>query len=312
MSDFARDIVEGFARVDRRLSSKYFYDDEGSRIFQEIMGMPEYYLTDREMEILQNRSVEILERTGFQGEFNVIELGAGDGIKTQVMLQAFLDAGARPTYHPIDISREAVDIVSDRLHAEIPELEICPEVGDYFEVLHRITASDTPSLILFLGSNIGNFIPPENAALLNHIYEIMSTGDQLLIGVDLKKDPNMIRNAYNDPHGITKRFNLNLLQRMNRELGADFDIEAWDFYCHYNPFNGEVRSYLVSLKDQDVSFSKMDKGFSFSRYELIWTELSKKYSLQELEDLGKDVGLDLKEHFQDRQEHFTDSLFIRL
>ncbi len=311
MAEFSQDVIAGFGAESKRLSSKYFYDDEGSRIFQEIMAMPEYYLTDCEMEILTQRSVEILERSGLEGTFNVIEMGAGDGVKTQVMLKAFLEAGAAPVYHPIDISKEAVEIVSSRIGRELPDLKIKPEVGDYFKVLHEITSDDMPCLILFLGSNIGNYIPPKNKELVEHIFENMSPGDQLVIGVDLRKDPNMIRRAYDDPHGITKRFNLNLLERMNRELGAGFQLDQWDFYCHYNPMNGEVRSYLVSLCDQSVTFDTMEVPFHFKRNELIWTELSKKYTLEELEDLANDVGLEVKGHFMDSLDHFTDSLFIR-
>lgn len=310
MSQFAIDVQAGLDRADKRLSSKYFYDDEGSQIFQEIMGMPEYYLTDAEMDVLSNRSGEILAAAGLSGRFNVVELGAGDGMKTQRMLQRFLNEGAQPVYRPIDISAKAVEIVCSRLKKELPQLEVKPEVGDYFERMQAITANAEPSLILFLGSNIGNYMPPDNLNLVKLISDNMSKGDQLVIGVDLRKDPNMIRRAYDDSQGITKRFNLNLLKRINRELGANFDLEAWDFYCSYNPLNGEVRSYLMSKFAQDVYIESLDKTFHFARYELIWTELSKKYSLDELTGLCSEAGLVSKAHFLDSKEHFTDSLFL--
>ncbi len=160
-------------------------------------------------------------------------------------------------------------------------------------------------------SNIGNYVPPENLSLVRLIADNMGQGDQLMIGVDLRKDPNMIRRAYDDSQGITRRFNLNLLQRINRELGGDFKLDAWDFYCSYNPMNGEVRSYLMSKDKQDVHIEALGQTFTFGRYELIWTELSKKYSLDELTGLCSEAGLEYKAHFLDSKQHFTDSLFLR-
>ena len=311
MSEFANDVKAGLSSSFKRLSSKYFYDDEGSRIFQEIMAMPEYYLTDCEMEILGQQSSAILHEIGQKGSFNVIELGAGDGVKTQLMLKEFLRNGASPIYRPIDISQEAVDMVCQRLNRELPDLEIRPEVGDYFELMQKITQHEMPSLVLFLGSNIGNYVPPRNRDLLELIADHMSKGDHFLIGADLRKDPNTIRNAYDDSQGITRRFNLNLLKRINRELGADFDLEAWGFYCHYDPTNGQVRSYLVSRKDQRVHIADLNESFEFERYELIWTELSKKYDLRELKELGESAGMLFKQHFLDSARHFTDTLFLK-
>ncbi|NNC84195.1 MAG: L-histidine N(alpha)-methyltransferase [Flavobacteriales bacterium] len=309
MSQFAQDVLEGLSATKKRLSSKYFYDDEGSRIFQEIMAMPEYYLTDREMEILQSRSLEILQATDLEESFNVIELGAGDGTKTEQLLKTFLEAGHRPIYHPVDISQEAVDIVRDRLSRNLPALEVRPAVGDYFHIMQEVTAHETPSLVLFLGSNIGNYIPPKNTDLISLIAINMSKGDYFLIGVDLKKDPTLIQGAYDDPHGITARFNLNLLERINRELGGDFDLEAWEFICRYNSENGEVRSYLKSTRQQEVFIRALDRKFAFAEGEEVWTELSKKYDLEGIEALGEESGLTFVQHFTDQRHHFTDSLF---
>ncbi|NNK81042.1 MAG: L-histidine N(alpha)-methyltransferase [Flavobacteriales bacterium] len=312
MPHFAQDVREGLNASPKRLSSKYFYDDEGSRIFQEIMAMPEYYLTNSEMEILHEQSLDMLKSTDLSGSFNVIELGAGDGTKTQLMLKAFLDAGHSPVYHPVDISQEAVDIVSKRLHQELPGLQIRPEVGDYFHMMSEVTAQETPCLILFLGSNIGNYIPPKNIELLALIKENMSSGDYFLLGVDLKKETKLIKAAYDDPHGITKRFNLNILTRINRELGADFNLDDWDFVCRYNSENGEVRSYLKSVKEQKVKISAIEKEYNFLAGEEIWTELSKKYELEEIREAGERAGLTFVQHFTDRQHHFTDTLFKKL
>lgn len=306
---FARDVRDGLDLEEKRLSSKYFYDDKGSEIFQEIMSMPEYYLTDCEMDIFENQSLNIIKACGFEGAFNVIELGAGDGVKTRVMLQALLEAGHDPTFIPIDISEKAVNLLAENMHRELPDLKIHSEVGDYFEVMKKVAADHVPALILFLGSNIGNYAPPADRALMDMICSNMSHGDHLLIGADLRKDAQKILAAYDDPHGITKRFNLNLLTRINNELQGDFDLENWDFTCRYDPRNGEIRSYLVSKQEQDVTIGTLERSYHFKEGEKVWTELSKKYLLEELEELGKRSGLKLKQQFMDRNQYFTDTLF---
>ena len=164
---------------------------------------------------------------------------------------------------------------------------------------------------MFLGGNIGNYKAKEVKNLLGLFNRNMKNGDKLLVGIDLKKNPLIIHNAYFDPHGITKRFNLNLLIRMNRELGADFKLDDFDFYCHYNPATGEVRSYLVSLKEQMVNFSKIDFSVQLKQNELIWTELSKKYTLDEIEALANTSQFKLIDNFLDCKHHFTDSLWAK-
>lgn len=309
---FAEEVAEGLSASPKYLSSKYHYDDEGSRIFQEIMNMPEYYLTDCEMDIMQNRAVEILKATRFSGHFNVIELGAGDGKKTKELLKKLLANGADLTYVPIDISEEAINILVNSMKSSIPELKMNAQVGDYFEVLDKIEAEQNcPSIILFLGSNIGNFKPEWAVDLLKHFNQHMRSGDKLIVGYDLMKDPNLIRNAYQDPAGITKRFNMNLLTRINRELGGNFNLEQFDYYSHYNPDNGDVKSYLVSLEDQDVTIDATGKSFHFEKNEMIWAELSKKYSLSGIEQMGADAGFKFEEHFLDSKNYFSDSLFSK-
>jgi len=290
----------------------YFYDDKGSRIFQDIMNMPEYYLTDSEFEILQRQSAQIYESLAFEGHFNVIELGAGDGLKTFHLLNYLVSHKIDFTYIPIDISGEAMHLLQDALLEKIPGLSIQPMVGDYFRILsEKIRTQSSPSLMLFLGSNLGNYCEKSAHRLLELFHENMKQNDKLLIGIDLQKNPVTINNAYFDPHGITKAFNINLLTRINRELGGNIDIEQFDFYCHYNPLNGEVRSYLISLKDQDVYLSALDKTFHFEENELISTELSKKYTLSELEQLAGKMGFGVQEHFLDSRHYFADSLWVK-
>lgn len=305
-----QEVITGLKASNKFISSKFFYDDSGSRIFKEIMEMPEYYLTNAEQEILAQQAPDILNAIGFKGPFNMVELGAGDGSKTYELLKAIQEISGAVTYVPIDISGQAMDELLKRLQARLPKLQINPKVGDYFEVLNgRLDAEPNPSVLLFLGSNIGNYSAAKAIALLKLFSDNMRKGDYLLLGADLRKNPNTIRDAYFDPHGITRRFNLNLLHRFNREMDANFNLESFDFYCHYNPRNGEVRSYLVSLKDQEVQLG--GTHISFKNNELIWTELSKKYTLDELAGMASVVGLKVTQNFVDSRGYFTNSLWVK-
>ncbi|OUS03574.1 hypothetical protein A9Q86_01295 [Flavobacteriales bacterium 33_180_T64] len=309
---FAKDIINGLTTSNKELSSKYFYDDSGSRIFQEIMQMPEYYLTDSEFEILSLQVQQIVAALEFEQPFNIIELGAGDGFKTFKLLEYLVTNEVAFNYVPIDISQEAITILTQKLKSRLPELSIAPKVGDYFEILRETSENKTPSLLLFLGGNIGNYSHSEAIDLLKLFYQNMNANDKLLIGMDLKKNPITIHNAYYDKAGVTKRFNLNLLIRINREFDADFKIDDFDFYCHYNPINGEVKSYIVSLKTQTVHIGKLGLDIDFQQNELIWTELSQKYALSDIEVLAKTTNFNIKHHFLDCKHYFTDSLWEKL
>lgn len=309
MEEFKKHVEEGLSAKQKKLSSMYFYDDEGSRIFQEIMAMPEYYLTNAELENFQNHAEGIIASLGFQNGFNLIELGAGDGEKTAELIQALLAKNMPFTYTPIDISEEANRLLSHKLKSAFPDLKLEPKTGDYFEVLATISDHPLPSLVLFLGSNIGNYVDQTRIGLLQLLEKNMKANDAVLIGVDLKKNPNKIRAAYYDSHGITKRFNLNLLQRINRELDANFDLNKFDFYCYYNPLDGELRSFIVSLCNQEVRINAIGKTFTFTDGECIWTELSKKYDLEELEAVMEEAGFRFVKHFIHQEHYFTDSLF---
>ncbi len=306
---FAQDVLEGLSATNKHLSSKYFYDDNGSRIFQEIMHMPEYYLTDSEFEILSLQAKQIIDSVGFNQPFNIIELGAGDGFKTFKLLEYLVNQEIDFHYVPIDISQEAIDSLSSKLLERLPNLSIQAKRGDYFEMLQDLKQSETPSLLLFLGSNIGNYLEDKANELLTLFQENMKKGDKLLIGVDLKKNPLIIQKAYLDDGGITKKFNLNLLLRINRELGADFKIDDFEFYSYYNPDTGNVKSYIVSLRNQKVHIKTLDTTFDFRYDELIWTELSKKYSLEEIEKLAKNNGFSIQQNFLDCKHYFVDSLW---
>lgn len=308
IEQFKKDVDAGLSTSSKYLPSKYFYDDIGSQIFQKIMLMPDYYLTDSEFEILSLQAKQIADNLNFNGSFNIIELGAGDGHKTIKLLKNFAKLGLEFTYIPVDISKKAIDILLEKVAKEIPSLKVKPFVGDYFKLLSTMP-NDISSLVLFLGSNIGNFQNEDAEYFLKTIQNQLKPNDKLLIGFDLQKNPITIKNAYDDSHGITKAFNMNLLHRINKELEADFRLDKFDFYCYYNPLNGEVKSYLVSLKKQDVYVKALNKTYSFDFNELIWTELSKKYSFSEIENMSKHSGFKLIHNFLDCKHFFTDSLW---
>lgn len=309
---FAEEVAEGLSASPKFLSSKYHYDDEGSRIFQEIMAMPEYYLTDCEMDIMKNKAIEIYEATGFKSHFNIIELGAGDGLKTKEFLRNLLAIDVDFTYVPIDISEEAINLLVESMKQSLPKLKMNPQVGDYFEVMDKVEAEEAcPNLVLFLGSNIGNFRPEWAIDILQHMNDHMRSRDKLIVGFDLMKDPNLIRAAYDDSQGITARFNLNLLTRINRELGGNFNVSKFGFYSFYNPVNGDVRSFLFSKEQQEVEITATGKSFKFEKDEMIWTELSKKYPLSGIEQLGRNAGFKFEQHFLDSTNYFSDSLYTK-
>jgi dimethylhistidine N-methyltransferase len=312
MNQFAKDIVKGLSSKEKHLPSKYFYDDLGSEIFQEIMNMPEYYLTNSEFEILSLQAKQIIEAINFKQPFNIVELGAGDGFKTFKLLEYLVNNGINFHYIPIDISQGAMDTLISKLKQKLPQLSVHPRVGDYFKILNdENIKTKIPSLLLFLGSNIGNYLPKQAVNLLSLLNQGMKNGDALLLGVDLKKNPRTIQLAYDDPHGITKRFNINLLLRINKELDADFKIDDFDFYCYYDPLSGKLNSYLVSLRKQTVVLKKLNKSFNFDYNELIWTELSKKYELNEIEGIVLRSGFRVEKHFLDCKHYFTDTLLVK-
>lgn len=306
---FAEDVLKGLTDKKKHLSSRYFYDDEGSRIFQQIMEMPEYYPTKCEFEILSEQSEQILEKLNFTENFNIVEFGSGDGTKTKQLLKTFLDKSAYFTYVPIDISEEAILILEENIRVSLPEIKMNSKIGDYFDILEDISKEETPNLFLFLGGNIGNYKKEDAIDLLQKFALGMKKGDKLLMGIDLQKSPRTIQKAYDDPHGITKAFNMNLLKRINRELEADIDLNQFDFYCHYNPENGEVNSYLFSLIKQRFYSRILNKSFTFQKGETIWTELSKKYSFSEIEELAEKLDFKVVENFLDSKYYFTDSLW---
>lgn len=308
---FAKDTMYGLSQNPKTISSMYFYDEEGDKIFQEIMNMPEYYLTNCEYEILSQQRKEICDAIhAFDEPINIIEFGAGDGYKTKLLLNYLLKNGAQFTYYPVDISNYILSELETRLRSEIPGLEVKPLNMEYFDALTALSKiNDRRNVVLFLGSNIGNFKYKEAENFIGRINSCSNQGDMILVGVDLRKDPDIITRAYDDSDGITSQFNLNLLKRMNYELGADFVLDNFSHYAFYEPIDGEMLSYLVSKKDQFVHFDLLNWQAEFKRNEFIQTEVSKKYSISELEMMAESQNFKVKQHFFDQKNYFVDTLW---
>jgi len=306
----AEDVAEGLSAEKKYLLSKYFYDAEGDKLFQQIMKMPEYYLTDCEYEVFSTRGGDILKAFSQNSKpFDLLEFGAGDGTKTRILLKRLLENGADMRYVPIDISGDVLEDLQNRLSSEFPQLPVRPEINDYFKALENLQVeSERKKLVLFIGSSIGNFRQEMIHRFMAKLFEKLNSGDEVLLGYDLMKNPLKILEAYNDPTGITKAFNLNVLRRINRELDADFDIEAFDHYPYYDPETGLAKSFLVSLKQQDVKIGSLNQVFSFESGEVIHTEISRKFRVRDIESYFKEAGFEVVEHFYDCKHYFVDTL----
>jgi len=309
----AEEVRTGLQKTPKRLSSRFFYDAEGSRIFQAIMHAPEYYLTRSEYEILDTQKAELLRLFQPDGRpFELVELGAGDGLKTKVLLSYFVEQDVSFTYAPVDISADALDGLAADIRRQWPDMRLNPRHDDYFNALEQLSAeSDARRVVLFLGSNIGNFSPEEAVDFYQQISDRLRPGDLVLTGFDLRKHPAVIHAAYNDRQGLTRAFNLNLLRRLNRDLDATFDLSTFDHYESYNPENGEARSYLVSQKAQIVRINALDMDVPFDYGEIIHTEISRKFAPTDINGLAQLTGFSVTGWLTDCKGYFADVLFER-
>lgn len=309
-TQFAQDILAGLSATPKRLSSKYFYDTRGDELFQQIMHLDSYYLTRAELEVFNTQKEKILQIIKPNGFFRLVELGAGDGLKTKVLLRYFMEQQVNFSYAPVDISGNVLDMLEDDLMKELPGLTVEPHVGDYFQVLSDLKfKDDVRNVVFFLGSNIGNFLEDTVKEFLMSIHDNLRKGDIILIGIDLKKNPQKVLDAYNDPEGITRQFNLNLLRRINQELGGNFNLDLFMHHPVYDPFTGECRSYLISTEKQEVSIKALKKTFEFGAWEPVFMEVSKKYSPEDIEQLAVSTGFRVIENVYDQNTLFTDSIW---
>ncbi len=310
-SQFKQEVYQGLTSYPKFLSSKYIYDKAGDLLFQDIMNMPEYYLTDTEFAILEQYKEQLAHLFSKDNKhFHLIELGAGDGKKTKILLRHFTQKDLNFTYRPIDISQNALDSLQSDLAQDIPTLKTEPLQGTYFETLKKLNfTEDDRKVILFLGSNIGNLLHDKAIEFLSQIQGYMQPNDLLFIGFDQKKRPQTILDAYNDTAGITAKFNKNLLVRMNRELEANFDVDNFLHWEVYDPESGTAKSYLVAQTPQKVRLEKLDLDITFEAWETIHTEISQKYDDKTVHWLAAQSGLKVMDEFSDLKNYYKNYLF---
>ncbi|MBS1689226.1 MAG: L-histidine N(alpha)-methyltransferase [Bacteroidetes bacterium] len=310
MNQFFQNVWKGLNSSPKYLESKYFYDEAGDKIFEEIMECPEYYLTNCEREIFQKQTAALTDKFLSQlKEFDVVELGAGSAAKTSYLLKHMVSQGIDFTYYPIDISGNVISNLTKNLPAKIPGLILHGLNGDYFDMLDELKLmSDRNKVVLFLGSSIGNINLEDTEDFFRLLRSHLLPGDMVLIGFDLKKDPQIILAAYNDKEGITKRFNLNLLKRINKDLDADFDITAFEHKPVYDAETGACKSYLVSSKNQSVRIGEVGR-IQFNKGESIYMEISQKYTVAQTDTFAINSGFKPVHHFFDSKNWFLDTLW---
>lgn len=312
MTTFLADVTQGLRMTPKKLSSKYFYDKKGDALFQRIMELDEYYLPECEMDIIANKSEELASYLTENGKsIEIIELGAGDGIKTKHLLKAFVQKTSDLKYIPLDISGNILKENERNILEFVKDIEVEALQGNYFKTYPNIKKTRQRRLVLFLGGNIGNYLLPEALEFMNTLKIGLEAEDHILIAFDLVKQPRKIINAYDDSEGVTKAFNLNLLQRINRELGGNFNISKFDHFPYYNPVNGITYSHLISLESQNIKLGN-GETFHFDAYEPIHTEVSKKYFKREIAYLAEKSGMPLVKWMFDSKEHYTFVLFKKV
>lgn len=308
LPSFAEEVSAGLSADAPTLPCRFFYDDLGSKIFEEICELEEYYLTRVERGILRERALEIA--THFDADAALVELGSGSAEKTRVLIEAFLDKQDALVYVPVDIARGAIEESAEALLLEHARLRVHAICGEYESALALLGETEQASrLILWLGSSIGNLHKTDAAQFLASVRAELNESDRMLIGIDLRKDRERLERAYDDSEGVTARFNKNLLSRINRELDGNFDPAQFEFRSRYREDSGAVESFLRSLCDQDIEIAALDASFHFDEGDEIHTENSYKYSLQEIEELASRSGMRLETQWFDDEGLYSVNLF---
>lgn len=308
-NSFLTDVLSGLTAQPKYLLSKYFYDKTGDELFQKIMACSDYYLTRSELEIFLHQRSSIADAVlSGTDKLDVIALGPGDSSKTIHLLHELVSRDAMGKYFPIDISENVIENLERKFAVEFPETRFCGMTGEYFDKLPDVLdLSENRRLVFFVGATIGNFTPDQMLDFCKQLSAQLRKGDRVLIGFDLKKDPRKILAAYNDSDGWTKKFNLNLLTRMNNELGADFQTEFFVHYPIYDPQTGACKSFLISEKKQEVTIG--ETVISFGEGEPIYMEISQKYDRLQISEAAAKAGFLPLASFTDSKGYFVDVIW---
>jgi L-histidine N-alpha-methyltransferase len=304
--DELEELIDGLRQPEMKISPKYFYDERGSQLFDEITRLPEYYPTETEFGIMRDNIGEIASLVGKQA--SLIEFGSGSSLKTRVLLEHLDELAA---YVPVDISEDHLLQSAQQIREEFPDLDVLPVVADFTQPFQLPSPRVMPvrNVVYFPGSTIGNFTNDAAQELLQVMHGEAGAGGALLIGVDLQKDPAIIERAYNDSAGVTAEFNRNMLRHLNREFGADFNLDAFTHSAEYNEAEGRIEIRLVSEQDQE--FTLGDESFSIGKDEAILTEYSHKYTLEGFAALAETAGFRVKRVWMDADRLFSVQYLVR-
>ena len=300
--DLREDARNGLLSRPRHLPPKYFYDERGAELFARICSTPEYYPMRMEEALLSTFSADIIDASRPK---RIIELGSGNSHKTRHLFNACERHGHRCQYVPFDVCEPVLNQAAARLKAEYHWLEVMPLLGDYHAGLDNIPTATGCNLFVFLGSTIGNFTPREAADFTKELHTLMQTGDYFLIGADRVKNAEVLEAAYNDEHGITAEFNLNILRVLNRRLGANFDLNNFSHDASFNKENSRVEMYVTAKKKQHVYIADLDEHIELDEGEKILTEISYKFSFKELESLLTATHFTIVQHYQPSNQYFS-------
>ncbi len=309
---FLNDVIEGLSKSpQKKLSSKYFYDATGDAIFVKIMAMPEYYLTNAEMDIFKNKTDELIDALALnKGQYyEFIEFGPGDGTKTIYLLSALTEQGYDFEYLPVDISANALEGLEKMLHSKLPALKINAKHGDYFVTLEQLRHNTTPKVLMVLGSNIGNLSDDNATKFIYQLGANLVKGDKIILGVDLIKAREIVLPAYSDAQGITAAFNLNLLDRINKELDANFDTTQFEHFADYEEAEGIAKSFLRSKVKHEIKVA--NHKFNFEKDETIQTEISRKYNDQIIKDILSETDITYEYKIMDSKGLFADYILMK-
>lgn len=313
LEQFIHDVDFGLSKTKKELSSKYFYDARGSELFVQIMNLPEYYLTRSEADIFKNKSMELIELFNIdKNEYvELIELGSGDGTKTKELLKVMDHKGFNFDYLPIDISESSLHSLKEMLNRELPHVLVQIQHGDYFDVLSSLRKRKHKKILFFLGSNLGNYDDQKASQFLYQLGANLHPNDLLVLGLDMIKDKEMVLAAYNDMAGVTRQFNLNLLNRINNQLGGDFNLSCFRHAPEYCSDKGVATSYLQSTTRQSVTIEKTGKSYQFDEDEKIHVEISRKYSDAVLANIIEKTDFSLVGKIMDSDSYFADYVLQR-